>query len=59
MSLFAKLMIASWSSAIAMFGYFALSESGVLLQIRRHLVRWLEAGPASEESLLPGGEDAA
>jgi hypothetical protein len=59
MSPFVKLMIGGWSSAIAMIGYFALEESGVLLQIRRRVLLWLETEHAPEESVLPEREDAA
>jgi hypothetical protein len=59
MSLFVKLMIAGWSSAIAMIGYFALEESGVLLQIRRRVLLWLETEHAPEESVFSEREDAA
>ena len=59
MSLFVKLMIGGWSSAIAMIGYFALEESGVLLQIRRRVALWLETEQAPKESRLPEREDAA
>jgi len=59
MSPFVKLMIGGWSSAIAMIGYFALEESGVLLQIRRRVLLWLETEHALEESVLPEREDAA
>ena len=59
MSLFVKLMIGGWSSAIAMIGYFALKESGVLLQIRRRVLLRLETEHAPEESVFPKREDAA
>jgi hypothetical protein len=52
-------MIAGWSSAIAMIGYFALEESGVLLQIRRRVLLWLETEHAPEESVFSEREDAA
>jgi hypothetical protein len=59
MSPFVKLMIGSWSSAIALIGYFALKESGVLLQICRRVVLWLETEHTPGESVFSEREDAA
>ncbi len=42
MSLFVKLMIGGWTTTFAMFGLFALNESGKLLKIRRRVALWLE-----------------
>lgn len=52
-------MIGSWSSAIALIGYFALKESGVLLQICRRVVLWLETEHTPGESVFSEREDAA
>jgi hypothetical protein len=61
MSLFAELMIASWTVAIAMIGCCALHQSGKLLRIRKRMELWLETSvtrtPA--ESLEAESEDAA
>jgi len=37
MSLFVKLMIASWTTAIAVIGFCALHQSGNLLKIRKRM----------------------
>jgi hypothetical protein len=48
-------MIGGWTTALAMFGFLALNESGKLLRIRRGMAGWLESAAAvvraSEESL--------
>jgi hypothetical protein len=59
MSPFVKLMIGSWSSAIAVIGYFALKESGVLLKICRRVVLWLETEHTTGESVFSERQDAA
>jgi hypothetical protein len=59
MSLFVKLMIASWTTAIAMIGFCALHQSGNLLKIRKRMALWLETSAPQvsivEESLQPEG----
>ena len=52
MSLFAKLMIAGWTSAFALVGFYALSESGKLLRLRQRIALWLGA-ERTRESELP------
>ncbi|MGA8619723.1 MAG: hypothetical protein WB660_14550 [Candidatus Sulfotelmatobacter sp.] len=42
MSLFMKLMIGEWTTALALFGFCALNESGKLLKIRKRIALWLE-----------------
>ncbi|MGA7560751.1 MAG: hypothetical protein WCF61_14150 [Terriglobales bacterium] len=63
MSLFVKLMIGGWSTAFAMFGLYALKESGKLLEIHKRIGLWLETSAprfnTPEESLEPEGEDVA
>ena len=52
MSMFVVVMVGGWGTALAMFGLFALSESGKLLEIRRRLARWLDDSvPAAKESM--------
>jgi hypothetical protein len=55
MSLVVKLMIGGWTTTLAMFGFYALSESGKLLQIRKRIALWLETDHAPE-SLQPEGD---
>jgi hypothetical protein len=43
MSFFAKLMLASWGTAIAMIGGCALYESGKLLDVLKRMAAWLES----------------
>jgi len=59
MSLFVKLMIASWTIAIAMVGCCALRQSGKLLKIRKRMASWREtsATRTSEGSLEAESED--
>jgi len=42
MPLVGKLVIAGWSTLCAVFTYFALRESGGLLDFRRRLASWIE-----------------
>jgi hypothetical protein len=42
MSLFVKLMIGGWTSAIAMWGFCALNASGQLIKVRRRMASWLD-----------------
>ena len=42
MSLFVKLMITGWTTALVMFGFFALRESGKLAKIGKRIVLRLE-----------------
>jgi hypothetical protein len=54
MSFFGELMIGGWTTALAMFGFLALNESGNLVRARRRIAGWLESAAvvhASEESL--------
>ncbi|MGA8442527.1 MAG: hypothetical protein WB762_13055 [Candidatus Sulfotelmatobacter sp.] len=59
MSPFVKLMIASWSIAIAMIGFCALHQSGNLLKIRKRMALWLDTDQMPEEGLQPEIDDAA
>jgi hypothetical protein len=59
MSLFAKLMIGGWASTFAMVGFYALSESGKRLKIRKRMALWLETDHTPEESLKPEGDSLA
>jgi hypothetical protein len=64
MSIVVMLMIFGWSASIAMIGFYALKESGKLLEIRRRLALWLDntltpAVVGSEESPKHEGVDAA
>ena len=60
MSGFTILMIAGWTSTLAMFGYFAFRESGKLAVIRQRVAQWLEtSGPSAEGSPQPESRDAA
>jgi len=45
MSLMWKLIIGGWSTTFAMIGFYALQESGRLLDLRRRIARWLEPSP--------------
>jgi hypothetical protein len=42
MSVFLKLMVGGWGTAFAMFGFFALKESGKLLEMHKRIGLWLE-----------------
>jgi len=42
MSLMWELIIGGWSATFAMIGFYALQESGRLLDLRRRIARWLE-----------------
>ena len=53
MSRFAMLMIGGWASTFAMVGFYALSESGKLLQIRNRIALWLETDHTPAESPQP------
>lgn len=63
MSIVIVVMIAGWTTTLAMIGFFALKESGKLLKIRERVALWL-AGLAAvvrpgEEDLDPESESAA
>jgi hypothetical protein len=47
---FLMLMIGGWTSAIAVIGFFALAESGKLLEIHRRTGFWLEKDSVSRAS---------
>jgi len=55
MSLMWELIIGGWSATFAMIGFYALQESGRLLDLRRRIARWLEPS-ASPEVRMPEGE---
>jgi hypothetical protein len=59
MSRFLMLMIGGWASTFAMVGFYALSESGKLLEIRKHIASWLETDHTPEESTQPAGDSLA
>jgi hypothetical protein len=63
MSIVVKLMIGGWATTFAMYGFFALDESGKLLEIRERIALWLETLADQvripEEGMEPGREDAA
>jgi len=59
MSFFATLMIASWGSAIALGCFYALSESGKLLMIRKRIASWLITERTSEEAVRPEANSLA
>ena len=63
MSIVVMLMIGGWVTTFAMYGFFALDESGKLLEIREHVALWLETLAAQvrmpEEGLQAEREDAA
>jgi hypothetical protein len=59
MSRFAMLMIGGWACTFAMVGFYALSESGKLLKIRKRIALWLETDHTPEESLQPEGDSLA
>lgn len=59
MSIVVMLMIFGWSAFFAMIGFYALKESGKLLEIRRRIALWLYSPAAAvahtlEESLQSG-----
>ncbi len=54
MSLFAKLMIGGWTSAIAMSGFCALDASGKLIRVRRRMASWLD--PSDRAVVRTSGE---
>lgn len=56
MSFFATLMIAGWGSAIALGCFYALSESGKLLMIRKRIASWLNT---PEEAAQPEANSLA
>jgi hypothetical protein len=55
MSLFVKLMITGWTTALVMFGFFALRESGKLAKIGKRIALRLETStrpiPTREETM--------
>ena len=53
MSRFVMLMIGGWASTFAMVGFYALSESGKLLTIRKRIALWLETDYTHEEGPQP------
>jgi hypothetical protein len=53
------LMIGGWACTFAMVGFYALSESGRLLKIRKRIALWLETDHTPEESLQPEGDSLA
>jgi len=53
---FAMLMIGGWACTFGMIGFYALSESGKLLKIRKRIALWLETDRAPEGSLQPEGD---
>jgi hypothetical protein len=62
MSVVTEVIIGGWTTALAMFGFFALNESGKLLKIRKNVASWLESAAAvvrADENLKVGREDAA
>jgi hypothetical protein len=61
MSLVVKLIIFGWIGTFAMIGYFALNESGKLLELRKTIAAWMEPGDGdmSDQSLQPEDEDMA
>ena len=65
MFLVGKLMIFGWTTWLALFGFFALRESGKLLQIKKRVALWLEnsAHPVvisrPEQSLQPESQEVA
>jgi hypothetical protein len=66
MSIVTAVTIGGWTTAFAMFAFFALSESGKLLRIRQSVASLLESAAAAvrdevraNESLEASREDAA
>jgi hypothetical protein len=59
MSRIVMLIIGGWACTFAMIGFYALSESGKLLQIRKRIELWLETGPTPEENPQSQGESLA
>ncbi|MGA9511141.1 MAG: hypothetical protein WBV55_21140 [Candidatus Sulfotelmatobacter sp.] len=56
MSPFVKLMIAGWTTAIAMIGCCALYQSGSLLKICKRIALWLETSAPHARRKLASGE---
>jgi hypothetical protein len=64
MSQIVMLIIAGWIATIAMIGFFALSESGKLQEIRKRIALWREISAAvvartSADNLEASDEDVA
>jgi len=52
MSIVVMLMVFGWSAVFAMIAFYALKESGKLLQIRRRMALWLD------DTLVPAVDSA-